>query len=675
MAHDFQCMKTTLQQIPGFVRNAVGRPVIGRDAESLYAFGHLIRGTEELLLDQFGRGLVSGTTHTCLGQELCAMSVVRALDHADDAVLSNHRNHGHFLAYSGDFLGLTAEIMGRKAGVCGGRGGSQHLAWHHFHSNGIQGGMTGLGVGMALALKRSGSKGMVSVMIGDGTLGEGLLYESLNLASIWDAPVLFVVENNAIAQTTYAEQTCGGDMLERGRAFGLDSWRLSDDDPQLFERTEAIVAEIREDQLPGFLVIDTRRLGPHSKGDDLREESEKAAIRERDPLTRLGQNLPEETRSAIEERNRRYLEAVEEAANNSPEALEESAPQHIFGDTLPLPQEIAYPEPEPGSNVRQAINTALRRLLEDDPKTLLIGEDLHDPYGGAFKVTEGLSSLFPSRVISTPISEAGITGAGIGLALEGMRPIMEVMFADFLTLCLDQLYNHAVKFPGVFPGMQVPLVIRTPSGGRRGYGPTHSQSPENLLTSVPGLTVVYPSHRHPVGRLLIDATRRWPHPTLFFEHKLLYSEKLDSGDYRTLPAAEDDIGAELFPTLASGDAAPDVTIISYGGMLPVAEQAAEYLRQEEELAVELVAPSLLAPLPRHTLIGHLLGRKRIVVAEEAHHEFGISAEILAALLESGYRGQALRIGTPPVPISAARSLERQIIPDAQYLIDEILDFF
>jgi len=660
-------------ELPPFDRDTAGKPRIGPQPEELYAFGHLIRSTEQFLLEQFGRGLVSGTTHTCIGQELCAMSVVRALNDPEDVVLSNHRNHGHFLTYSGDVLGLVTEIMGREAGVCGGRGGSQHLAYRHFHSNGVQGGMTGIGVGMAFARKRAGIPAVVAAMIGDGTLGEGMLYEIMNLASIWQLPMLFVVENNGIAQTTYTSDTIGGGDIEaRGRAFGLRSWRLSDDADDFMARVQAVVEEVRREQQPGFLVIDTRRLGPHSKGDDLRSDAEKAAIHARDPLEKLGRSLPDAVRQEIEARNRTYLEAIEESANASPEAREETPLEHIFAHASHTPA-VSYPADGDGGNVRQVINDALRHLLENDNQILLLGEDLHDPYGGAFKVTAGLSSAFPGRVISTPISEAGITGATIGMAVAGLRPIMEVMFADFLTLCMDQLYNHAVKFPGVFPEMQVPLVIRTPSGGRRGYGPTHSQSPENILTTIPGLTVLYPSHRHAVGRLLVDATQRWLYPTLFFEHKLLYSEIADPGDYRVLPAAPGDPAAELFPTLVRDSDTPDLSIISYGGMLPVVEQAVAVLEQEEELAVEVLAPSLLSPLPRNTLVGHLLNRPRVLVVEETHHEYGISAEILASLLEAGYRGEALRIGTPPVPIAAARSLERQILPDAEQLIHEILD--
>ena len=188
-------------------------------------------------------------------------------------------------------------------------------------------------------------------------------------------------------------------------------------------------------------------------------------------------------------------------------------------------------------------------MLTRDERVILLGEDLHDPYGGAFKVTAGLSTEFAGRVISTPIGEAGLVGASIGLALAGYRPVAEIMFADFITLAMDQIYNHAVKFPGMFDGMQVPLVVRTPSGGRRGYGPTHSQSPENLMTAVPGLTVVFPSHRHDVGHLLEMASLEWGHPVVFFEHKLLYGVTQDQADYDVLRDSPADPGSALFPTL------------------------------------------------------------------------------------------------------------------------------
>jgi len=658
--------------VSGFAVDPLGKPQIGLDAPSLFGFAHFIRSTEQLILDLFGRGLLSGTTHTCLGQELCQMAVVRALSDSHDVVLSNHRNHGHFLTYSGNALGLVAEIMGRQAGVCGGYGGSQHIAYRNFHSNGVQAGMTALGTGLALDIKHRSSRGLVAIMVGDGTLGEGLLYESMNLASIWRAPVLFVVENNGIAQTTYTRDVIGGSIAARGAAFGLRTWELDDAALDFMTAVDTVVADMRQGKGPGMLVIKTGRLGPHSKGDDLRDDAERAAIGQRDPLMALGRQLDPAQRDEIEERNRVYLKTVEAAALASPESRFDVAPVHALRPATP---ETAPAQPPVAGNVRLALNAALRTLLASRDDVLLLGEDLHEPYGGAFKVTAGLSTEFPGRIISTPISEAGITGAGIGLAMAGRRPIVEIMFADFVTLCMDQLYNHAVKFPGMFKDCSVPLVLRTPCGGRRGYGPTHSQSPENLLVSVPGLTVVYGSHRHNVGQLLVDAVTRWPNPVVFLEHKLLYAEAQDPSGYVTVPPHAADLGADVFPTLRRGDDQADVTLVSFGGMLPFVERAAARLAQEEELSVEIVTPSLLAPMPRHTLVGLLLQRPRIAVVEESHHEFGVSAELVASLAEAGYRGQIVRLGLPPVPIAAARSLERSQLPDEQAIVDKVLALF
>jgi 2-oxoisovalerate dehydrogenase E1 component len=642
----------------------------------VYGFGLLIRKTEQLLLDLFGRGLLSGTTHTCLGQELCQMSVVRALCNPADIVLSNHRNHGHFLTYSGEFTGLLAEIMGRELGVCGGIGGSQHLAYRHFHSNGVQGGMTAIGAGHALAHKLRGSTGIVTVIVGDGTLGQGLLYESMNLASAWTLPMLFVVENNGIAQTTPTADTTGGSIAQRGSAFGLKVWQLDDAQPDFLASAENIVDEVRSSRRPGFLVIDTCRLGPHSKGDDMRDASEMQRIRERDPLMQLGRLLPQSERRLLEEAAEDFVEAAHQAALNSPEAKAPQPARHCFR-SAGLPESSAPRLEKPSlekRNVRAALNAALNELLAGHPDVIVLGEDLHDPYGGAFKVTTGLSTTYPGRVISTPISEAGLTGAGIGLALAGFRPITEIMFADFVTLAMDQIFNHAVKFPGMFPDARVPLVIRTPSGGRRGYGPTHSQSPEMLMTAVPGLTVVFPSRRHDPALLLRNAVLHWPNPTVFFEHKLLYSQTVDPENYRTLPADADDLGADLFPTLAAGPDAPDLTIVCYGASVEMAESVARRF-VEEEIKTEIVIPSLLAPLPRKSLIALLRNRERIIFFGEGNPECGFAAELGAALHEAGHRGAYLRVGPPPVPIPAARSLEAQVLPDEEALFDAAVRLF
>jgi len=656
--------------VPGVEGLPGGRLKIPLNAEALYGFASLIRRAELLLLDLFTRGQLSGTTHTCVGQELCQMAVVRALDHPDDAVLSNHRNHGHFLTYSGDFLGLIAEIMGRQAGVCGGRGGSQHIAFGHFHSNGVQAGMTGIGVGLARARRDSGSKGIVAAIIGDGTLGEGLVYESLNLAAVWSVPMLFVVEHNGIAQTTDTTTTTAGSILERGRAFGLACWTIADNDVALWAVAETAVRHVRETGRPGFLVIETCRLGPHSKGDDLRPQAELDAIRTRDPLAWLGAGLAAERRAAIDANGSEFMAEVLSAAMASPEAISPTPPAPYFAVAPSADPAIA--PVKRGMTVRAALNAALDRLLTEDSRTILLGEDLHDPYGGAFKVTAGLSTRHPGRVVSAPISEAAVTGSAIGLALAGMRPIVEVMFADFLTLCIDQIYNHAVKFPGIFPALSVPLVIRTPAGGGRGYGPTHSQSPEGLFSAIPGLTVIYGSQRHDVGGLLRNAVRHWPYPTLFMEHKLLYGATQEYAGYTALAPHAADPGGGLFPTLVRQGHDADVVIVTYGGMVTIAEQATLLLEQEEEIGADVLILAQLAPLPRHALVGALERYERVVIVEEAHGFGGVGAEIVARLAEAGYRGSIRRVATPPVPIPAARSLEAGLLPTAATVVQAVL---
>jgi 2-oxoisovalerate dehydrogenase E1 component len=558
--------------------------------------------------------------------------------------------------------------MGREGGVCGGIGGSQHLAFRGFHSNGVQAGMTAIGAGHGFALKRCGS-GIVVAIIGDGTLGQGLVYEAMNLASIWELPMLIVLENNGIAQTTPTNSTIGGTIEGRAAAFGIPTWRLDDSSPNFLASVESVVSTIRSTMKPGFLVIDTKRMGPHSKGDDLRDQSELAFIRERDPLEAIGRILPDREREEIQFLAKEFMDSVCARAMAAPPAQALVARHSIF--VLPPMDHPALPPSTGPRNVRTDLNHALRAMLQTSPKVILLGEDLHDPYGGAFKVTTGLSTEFSDRVISTPISEAGVVGAGIGLAMGGWLPVVEIMFADFVTLAFDQIYNHAVKFTGMFRDSTTPLVIRTPAGGRRGYGPTHSQSPEALLCAVPGLTVVFPSARHKPGELLWDSVFRWPYPTVFLEHKLLYGAVVDQRDYAVAESSEKDPGANVFPTLRGGDAEPDLTLVTYGAMVEYAETAAEELRKEE-LQVEIVVPSLLSPFPRYTLTGLLAQRERVVVIEETHLGCGFASELGTALLETGFQGHFGRVATPPVPIPAARSLELLVMPDGRRISEAIL---
>lgn len=251
-----------------------------------------IRCFEETVLENFPKGIFFGTTHTCLGQEADAVGVIGCLQ-ATDIVFSNHRGHGHFLAYGGDPYRLFAELMGKPGGVCAGKGGSQHLHWRNFYSNGVQGGIVPVATGAALGEKLRGSRAVTVVFIGDGTLGEGVIYESFNMASLWGVPLFIVVENNRIAQTTPVEKAVAGSLSLRFQAFGIPVQELfTSDVREIRAVASAIIQEIRDLEQPHALILNTWRFGPHSKGDDTRSEAELARLRqEHDPLTILSAGL------------------------------------------------------------------------------------------------------------------------------------------------------------------------------------------------------------------------------------------------------------------------------------------------------------------------------------------------------------------------------------------------
>lgn len=244
-----------------------------------------IRLFEQSLLELFSAGVLTGTTHTCLGQETVAVGVLSAIDRRRDIVFSNHRGHGHFLAYCGEVERLYLEIMGKRGGVCGGRGGSQHLYFDNFYSNGVQGGIVPVATGMALAEQQQRSGAVTVVFLGDGTLGEGVIYEAFNIASLWSLPVVFVIEHNGVAQSTPAALQIAGEVAARPRAFGIAARECRSTAVADIQHgaAEAIDAA-RDGQGPQALVCYTYRLGPHSKGDDTRSAAELAAAWLRDPL-------------------------------------------------------------------------------------------------------------------------------------------------------------------------------------------------------------------------------------------------------------------------------------------------------------------------------------------------------------------------------------------------------
>ena len=335
--------------------------------------------------------------------------------------------------------------------------------------------------------------------------------------------------------------------------------------------------------------------------------------------------------------------------------------------------------------VLDSLNQGLHMAMRDDPQAFLLGEDVLDPYGGAFKVTRGLSKAYPGRVLTTPISEAGITGIAGGMALRGMHPVVEIMFGDFSTLIADQVINHITKFSAMYAGQaNVPIVIRTPMGGRRGYGPTHSQTLEKLFLGVPGLTVLAPFHikrKNPLGlpgRLLYDAVTALDDPVFFVENKLQYLLKLlspaDLSDYEIVDHGITEGVHFPFYALKLKSAPPaQITLAAYGYMANLALDAMRRLAYEHEIFCELMVPTRLAPFELSPLFNSVKHTKRLLAIEEGTLALGWGAEVLARTAEDLGSGlqQAGRIAAQGTVIPAGRDLETDCLPDAADIIQRV----
>ena len=293
--------------------------------------------------------------------------------------------------------------------------------------------------------------------------------------------------------------------------------------------------------------------------------------------------------------------------------------------------------------VLDRLNQALHSTHGKRQRVYILGEDILDPYGGAFKVTRGLSTKFPERVLTTPISESAIVGMANGMALRGLRPVAEIMFGDFVTLIADQLVNHAAKFRWMYnDNVRVPIVVRTPMGGRRGYGPTHSQSLEKMFLGVPGLKVVAPNTLGDPGQLL-EAAIADDDPVLFVEHKLLYTRPLLESGQGELTEFEIQQSGKSYPdyVLRIPNHAPQLTIATYGYNFELARAAALDLLMEHEIFTEIILFSQLSPFDLEPLFDSLHTTRKLLTVEEGTHSLGWGAEVIARVVEgsndlSGY---------------------------------------
>jgi 2-oxoisovalerate dehydrogenase E1 component len=319
----------------------------------------------------------------------------------------------------------------------------------------------------------------------------------------------------------------------------------------------------------------------------------------------------------------------------------------------------------------------LGRVMAAREDVHLLGEDVLDPYGGAFKVVSGLSTRFPKRVWTTPISEAAIVGVANGLALAGLRPIVEIMFGDFITLAMDQLVNHASKFARMYGNkVSCPLIVRTPMGGRRGYGPTHSQSLEKLLAGIPGLTLVSIDPVHDQN-LIWSRMLELGSPCVYVENKVLYGKLLPRIDGVRLDQFSLSSFGSFFPTTRLSLGAPaDAAVLCYGGMVLPALDAAVHAFIEDERIVDVIVPSCLAPVPVDDLVAAIGGAPRVLVVEEGTSRNGIAAEWIVSLMERLPQSRILRrLATPDTVIPNDSRLEAELLPNAEQLAAKLGEFW
>ena len=627
----------------------------------------LIRGFEERVAGLYRDGLVPGFVHLSIGQEAAAVGACWPL-RSDDVITSTHRGHGHCLAKGLDPLGMFAELMGRADGTNRGRGGSMHIADPKlgiFGANGIVAAGLPIAVGAATASQIRGRDGVAVAFFGDGAVAQGAFHEALNLAAVWKLPVIFFCENNGYSEFSPAETQHATTLEHRAAGYAMPFHPVDGNDVVATASTmDHVVEQARSGSGPAIVEASTYRWHGHYEGDPQRYRSpeELSTWQERDPLVLHRQRLidvgtSETEIKALEESVADELDVAVERARTLPAP----SPASLLNYVLRERPVIATPPAPTGSEseirTMDAIRSALEAELSADERVFLAGIDVGEG-GNVFGLTRGLHERFGDRVRDTPISETAIVGLAVGAAMAGMHPVVEVMYLDFLGVCLDQLLNQAAKLPFMTGGSaQMGLTVRTQFGAGRSSGSQHSQSLEALLAHIPGLTIVMPSTPADTYGLLRAAIQD-PNPVVFIENRLLYGMKG--------PAPSDDY---LLPIGRSAVVRPgsDITVVSVSRMVHEAIAAAEELAGED-ISVEVIDLRTVAPIDLDPVFDSLKKTSRILIAHEAVVPFGIGAEIAARVAREAFwdlDAPVERIGAAPTPPPYAPELERAWLPGRQ----------
>ena len=627
----------------------------------------LIRGFEERVAALYRDGEVPGFVHLSTGQEASAVGACWALGPAD-VITSTHRGHGHCLAKGLDPAGMFAELMGKDQGTNRGRGGSMHIADPTvgiFGANGIVAAGLPIAAGAATAAQLRGDGSVTVAFFGDGAVAQGAFHEALNLAAVWKLPVVFFCENNGYAEFSPASTQHAASLEQRAAGYGIPYVAVDGNDVAgVATVMEDVVGAAREGRGPSVVEAATYRWHGHYEGDPERYRSpqELEEWRARDPLLRNEALLRE---AGVRDDQIKALDAFTSASLDGAVATARQLAKPVAAtltDFVVRPRPVRTEPNPPGKDApvfrtMDAIRSALEIELTEDDRVFLAGVDV-GAGGNVFGLTRGLAEAFIGRVRDTPISETAVVGLGVGAAIAGMRPVVELMYLDFIGVCFDQLLNQAAKLPFMTGGgAEMALTVRTQFGAGRSSGSQHSQSLEALLAHIPGLTVVMPSTPADTYGLL-RASIQDPNPVVFIENRLLYGMKgpQPPSDY-ILP-----IGRAAVVRAGS-----DLTVVSVSRMVHEALAAAASV-EAEGISVEVIDLRTVAPLDMATILESVHKTSRLLIAHEAVVPFGIGAEIAATVARDAFwdlDAPIERVGAAATPSPYAPDLERAWLPDRE----------
>ncbi len=627
-----------------------------------------IRRVEEEIARVYPTDRIKSPVHLSIGQEAVAVGACEALE-PQDVVFGSYRGHAMYLAKGGDLKRMIAELYGKVTGCAKGKGGSMHLV---DAAHGVMGTSAVVGttipqaVGYAHALKRRGGA-VVASFFGDGAVEEGVFAESLNFAALKKLPVLFICENNRYAIHTHQSRRQAHERIcDRARAFGIPAERIEDNDVRaIFERVGAAAARLRAaGEGPVFFECRTYRWREHvGPGEDFhlgyRSREEAEPWMRQDPVRRVGEMLPEARRLEIEAEVEAEIRDAFRFAEESPFP----GAAELFTDVFKeAPQAPAAPR-RPAASERtlsfvEAIREATDLEMERDDSVLVFGLDVDDPKA-ILGTTRGLVEKYGrERVFGTPLSEDAMTGAAIGMALAGLRPVHVHIRMDFLMLAMNQLVNMAAKSRYMFGGqVQVPLVVRSIIGKSWGQGAQHSQALHAFFMHVPGFKVAAPATPYDAKGCLIAAIRD-DDPVIFVEHRLLY--------YQQGPVPEE--AYTVPPGKARvAIAGQDVTLVGISWMQVECLRAQRYLAGIG-ISAEVIDPIWLSPLDTGAIAESVRKTRRLCVADNGWLSCGASAEIIAQVSER-LKGEVdfkvRRLGFAPATCPPAPTLEALFYPDAR----------